>query len=106
LHPVDGTLDHGIEALHAEACPVDAAIGHRIDHLTGQRARVDFDGDLPQGTIVIKTAEHRLYYTLGDGKAVRYAIADETVFALCELVCGGLRAQLAELDEILAAGVA
>src|ERR1700680_1221179 len=36
---------------------------------------VDFDGDLPQGTIVIKTAEHKLYYTLGDGKAVRYAIA-------------------------------
>ena len=28
---------------------------------------------------------------------MRYAIADETVFALCELVCGGLRAQLAEL---------
>ena len=41
-----------------------------------------------------------------EGTSVRYAIADETVFALCELVCGGLRAQLAELDGILAAGVA
>lgn len=41
-----------------------------------------------------------------EGTSVRYAIADETVFALCELVCGGLREQLAELDEILAAGVA
>lgn len=40
-----------------------------------------------------------------EGTAVRYAIEDETVFALCELVCGGLRAQLAELDGILAAGV-
>ena len=37
-----------------------------------------------------------------EGTAVRYAISDETVFALCELVCGGLRAQVAELDEILA----
>lgn len=38
------------------------------------------------------------------GTAVRYEIADETVFALCEQVCGGLRAQLAELDEVLAGG--
>ena len=41
-----------------------------------------------------------------EGTAVRYAIADETVFVLCELVCGGLRAQLNELDEILGAAVA
>jgi lipoprotein-anchoring transpeptidase ErfK/SrfK len=39
------------------------------------REIVDFDGDYPQGTIFIKTAEHKLYYTLGDGKAVRYMIA-------------------------------
>ncbi len=35
------------------------------------------------------------------GTSVRYAIADETVFALCEQVCGGLREQLAERDAIL-----
>jgi hypothetical protein len=35
---------------------------------------------------------------------VRYAIADETVFELCELVCGGMRRQLAELDLILPGG--
>jgi DNA-binding transcriptional ArsR family regulator len=40
-----------------------------------------------------------------EGTAVRYAIADETVFALCELVCGGLRGQLAELEGILSDGV-
>ena len=33
-----------------------------------------------------------------EGTSVRYAIADDTVFALCEQVCGGLRDQLAELD--------
>ena len=52
---------------------------------------------LHQAGIVSRTKE---------GTAVRYAIADEGVFALCEQVCGGLRAQLAELDEILAGGAA
>jgi DNA-binding transcriptional ArsR family regulator len=35
------------------------------------------------------------------GTHVSYAIADEMVFELCELVCGGLRKQVAELDGIL-----
>lgn len=37
-----------------------------------------------------------------DGNRVLYAIADDSVFALCETVCGGLRRQLDELDTILA----
>jgi DNA-binding transcriptional ArsR family regulator len=36
-----------------------------------------------------------------EGTAVRYSIADDSVFALCEQVCGGLRAELAALEEIL-----
>ena len=36
-----------------------------------------------------------------DGTRVRCSIADETVFQLCELVCGGLRRQVAELDQLL-----
>ncbi len=36
-----------------------------------------------------------------EGVSVRYEIADETVFALCEQVCGELRRRLAELDEVL-----
>jgi DNA-binding transcriptional ArsR family regulator len=36
-----------------------------------------------------------------DGTAARYAIADESVFELCEQVCGGLRRQLSELDAVL-----
>jgi DNA-binding transcriptional ArsR family regulator len=36
-----------------------------------------------------------------DGTATRYAIADDSVFELCEHVCGGLRRQLAELDAVL-----
>ena len=36
-----------------------------------------------------------------DGNRVRCFIADPSVFELCELVCGGLRRQAAELDDLL-----
>jgi DNA-binding transcriptional ArsR family regulator len=36
-----------------------------------------------------------------DGNHVRYAIADDGVFELCEQVCGGVRRQLGELDALL-----
>ena len=36
------------------------------------------------------------------GNYSRYAIADPSVFDLCEQVCGGVRRQLQELDAILA----
>lgn len=39
-----------------------------------------------------------------EGTAVRYTIADQSVFALCEQVCGGIRAELTALDEILNGG--
>ena len=38
------------------------------------------------------------------GTSARYAIADDSVFALCEHVCGGLRRQLTELDALLPVG--
>lgn len=41
-----------------------------------------------------------------DGNRVRCTIADESIFELCELVCGGLRQQVAELDQLLAGGTA
>ncbi|HEY7458034.1 MAG TPA: L,D-transpeptidase [Xanthobacteraceae bacterium] len=54
----------------------------RADARSGPEARpksngeiVEFDDDLAMGTIVIRTAEKRLYYVLGDGQAVRYPIA-------------------------------
>ena len=38
------------------------------------------------------------------GTSSVYAIADDTVFALCEQVCGGLRRQLEELELVLQGG--
>lgn len=39
-----------------------------------------------------------------DGNRVLYAIADDSVLELCENVCGGLRRQLAVLDDLLPGG--
>lgn len=35
----------------------------------------ELDGDYPMGAIVIKTSERRLYYSLGNGRALIYRIA-------------------------------
>ncbi len=39
-----------------------------------------------------------------EGNRVVYDIADDSVFALCEAVCGGIQRQLSELDALLAGG--
>jgi lipoprotein-anchoring transpeptidase ErfK/SrfK len=36
---------------------------------------VDFEGEFERGTIVVRTPEKKLYYVLGDGKAVMYPVA-------------------------------
>jgi DNA-binding transcriptional ArsR family regulator len=36
-----------------------------------------------------------------EGNSARYAITDDSVFELCEMVCGGLRRQLDELHTVL-----
>jgi DNA-binding transcriptional ArsR family regulator len=41
-----------------------------------------------------------------EGTKVRCSIADERIFNLCEIVCGGLREQVAELDDLLSGGPA
>jgi DNA-binding transcriptional ArsR family regulator len=40
------------------------------------------------------------------GTSAVYEIADDSVFELCEHVCGGLRRQLDELDAVLSGEVA
>lgn len=36
---------------------------------------VEFEGEYPLGTIIVRTSEKRLYYVLGDGQALRYPVA-------------------------------
>ncbi len=75
-----------------------ATVGELVEALDASQQNVSKHlGVLHQAGIVSRAKE---------GTSVRYAIADDTVFALCEQVCGGLRDQLAELDSILSGDVA
>ena len=38
------------------------------------REVVQFRADAPAGTIVVRTGERRLYYVMGDGRAIRYPV--------------------------------
>jgi len=70
-----------------------ATVGELVEAIDASQQNVSKHlGVLHQAGILSRTKE---------GTSVRYAIADETVFALCELVCGGLRDQVTELDAIL-----
>ncbi len=40
-----------------------------------------------------------------DGNRIYYRIVDETVFALCDQVCGSVQRRLAELNELIGAAV-
>ncbi|WP_460449542.1 L,D-transpeptidase [Alsobacter sp. SYSU BS001988] len=54
-----------VEAYPESAKPQATAVPREI---------VSYDGRFAPGTIVISTSERRMYYVLGDGKAVRYGV--------------------------------
>ncbi len=73
-------------------------VGELVDRVGATQQNVSKHlGVLHQAGIVDRTKE---------GTFVRYAVADESVFGLCEQVCGGLRAQVSELDHLLTNGAA
>jgi lipoprotein-anchoring transpeptidase ErfK/SrfK len=49
------------------------ALGQTFFAPAAAREFVAFNGE-PAGTIVIRTSERRLYYVLGDGRAIRYPV--------------------------------
>ena len=76
----------------------DATVGELVDRLGASQQNVSKHlGVLHQAGVVSRTKQ---------GTFVRYAIADSGVFDLCEQVCGGLRQQISELDQILTGGTA
>lgn len=60
-------------ALPDERFPIDAISLEAIDPEL-RRQEVDYDGNHSAGTIVVDTPARRLYYVLGDGRAMRYGI--------------------------------
>ena len=51
-----------------------AGVRSRSDRSPIPRRTVSFEGNHAPGTIIVRTAERRLYYTLGGGKAIKYAV--------------------------------
>jgi lipoprotein-anchoring transpeptidase ErfK/SrfK len=47
---------------------------YRSDYSPIPRKTVSYNAKVPAGTIIIETSERRLYYTLGNGKAVKFAV--------------------------------
>jgi DNA-binding transcriptional ArsR family regulator len=71
----------------------DATVGELQDELGATQQNVSKHlGILASAGMVSRTKQ---------GNRVVYAISDPTVFDLCEQVCGGVRRQLLELEEIL-----
>ncbi len=52
----------------------DAGSGFRAQQSAIPREIVAYNGSHAPGTIVVSTAERRLYYVLGNGQAVRYGV--------------------------------
>ena len=76
----------------------DATVNELVERLGASQQNVSKHlGILHQAGIVGRTKQ---------GTSVRYGIADASVFELCEQVCGGLRRQVADLDQILTGAAA
>ena len=52
-----------------------AIIGIAVTTAASAREVVPFQAGVSPGTIVIRTAERKLYYVRGDGTALRYRVA-------------------------------
>lgn len=62
-------VDRWVEGGNAGLSPGKPTRGSSIE-----RKIVDYETKLKPGTIIVETAERRLYFVLDDGKAVRYGI--------------------------------
>ena len=107
---------------HPVTDPLAEAIAERF-RILGEPMRIRLldrlrDGELTvQGlTAALETSQQNVSKHLGvlhragvvgkrkERNHVFYSIADPAVFELCELVCGGLSRQVAELAELLSGG--
>lgn len=76
----------------------EATVGDLTDRLGATQQNISkHHGVLHQAGFVSRTKR---------GTFCHYAIADDGVFALCEQVCGGVRDQVRDLNQILTGGPA
>ena len=71
----------------------EATVAELTEHLATSQQNVSKHlGVLPEAGILSRRK---------DGTSTLYAIADESVLALCEQVCGGLQRQFSDLAELV-----
>jgi lipoprotein-anchoring transpeptidase ErfK/SrfK len=63
------------EIRNPEPVKIPTLFGTIIIGTNFPREVVNFSEKQPPGTIIVSTGQRRLYYVMGDGKALRYAIA-------------------------------
>jgi DNA-binding transcriptional ArsR family regulator len=71
----------------------DATVGELVEATSSSQQNVSKHLQVLLGAGFVSRSRH--------GNFARYAIADESVFRLCEEVCGGLRSQLADLEAVV-----
>lgn len=76
----------------------DATVGELTERLGASQQNVSKHLSVLHQAAIVSRTKH--------GTSVRYAIADAGVFDLCNTVCGGLRQQISQLDQILTGGAA
>lgn len=70
-------------------------VGELVEHVDSSQQNVSKHlGVLHQAGIITRTKERNF---------VRYSVVDESVFELCEQVCGGLQRQVQDLQDALLA---
>lgn len=71
----------------------EASVGELTARLNASQQNISKHLGVLHGAGLVRRTKDRTF--------VHYAIADASVFALCDLVCGGLRQQISELDQVL-----
>ena len=71
----------------------EASVGELVDALGSTQQNVSKHLGVLHGAGIVSRRK--------EGNRVVYAIADDSVFELCETVCGGLQQQVAELAQLL-----
>src|SRR6516162_3188539 len=86
IRGMSGSVDHGATVnkngptmhltrwLAVAAAAFLLAAGTVMPQAAQAREIVGFSGNYSSGTIVVKTSERKLYYVLGNGKALRYPV--------------------------------
>jgi lipoprotein-anchoring transpeptidase ErfK/SrfK len=74
IFPTQASAESALARFFLAGQPREGGNKYRSDHSPIPRQTVSYNAKVPAGTIVIETGERRLYYTLGNGKAIKFAV--------------------------------